>query len=204
MYPELRTEDSILVFPRPPEFITATEDPDLIGTDKGPGFIIENPGVVTDPLRRRGRDMTKRNHRQNSTNFDNTTGVSNSKQTQRPPRRSLAELLVISPNDFISARELYESQTSFGQSFVSLSDNLFYDMTDKSLYYTCSNKATSCCLDTDKAIFRACRKNSIRPAVTQISGTLVYFSMLRYRGRGEEFDSSLMKVDKVYDDVQWW
>ncbi|RMD41789.1 hypothetical protein DV735_g3303, partial [Chaetothyriales sp. CBS 134920] len=62
MYPKLRTEDSILIFPHPPKFITSIDDPNMVGTDLDPGFIIENPGVLADPLRRREMHEAKALH----------------------------------------------------------------------------------------------------------------------------------------------
>ncbi|EXJ66860.1 uncharacterized protein A1O5_10055 [Cladophialophora psammophila CBS 110553] len=211
MYPQLITEESILVFPHPPEFITDSDDPSLIGTDKDPGFIIENPGVaggnlisglLSGILRR--RDVIRRYHQHGPALSTSTIGSDGSSGTQAPPRRPLAELLIISPHEFNSARELCESWNSFGHSFVSLPESLFCDMTDKSLYYTCSDKVMSCCLDTDQASFRACQKTSTRPPVTQVNGTSVLPSTLRTRQANSGLDSSWMKGDMVYDSVQRW
>ncbi|RMZ85211.1 hypothetical protein DV738_g406, partial [Chaetothyriales sp. CBS 135597] len=207
MYPKLRTEDSILIFPSPPEFLRGVENKSMIGTDKDPSFIIDNPGKLADPLRRRRRDITTRRlGHQNSANFDNTTIVNGVNQTQVPARRPLADLLVISPSVRASARELCESPTSYGRSFVSLPDNLFCDMIDKSLYYTCSNKVTSCCLDTDTASFRACETNSsLSSALTQrpigLPKSSATYEHVRemHKAKGLHLDDSRLIIHFDYD-----
>lgn len=205
MYPKLKAEDSILVFPHPPEFVTDSDNSSLIGTDKDPGFIINNPGILADDLikgsaggRGRRRDIRHRHNREPSPALSGLNG------TQTPPPHPLTERLIISPHTFNSARELCESWNSFGQSLVSLPENLFCDMTDKSLYYTCSEQVTSCCLDIDETSFRACQEVSIRPPTSQVDGTSAHSGTLRTRQASDELDSSWMKGDKAYDSVQRW
>ena len=184
MYPQLKTEDSILVFPHPPEFVTDSDDPTLIGTDEDPGFIIRNAAIPAGNLitRRRRRALRHHDDRYSSPAFSNSTTIPNSPiGTQSPPNVPLAELLIISPYAYNSARELCESWNSFRHSFVSVPESLFCDMTDKSLYYTCSDSVTSCCLDIDNDSFRSCQEASTRPPASQFNSTSVLPATLRTR-----------------------
>jgi hypothetical protein len=207
MYPQLKTADSILVFPHPPDFITNSDDPTLIGTDADPNFIIGNPGIPAGPLTltERRRALRHRNDGFSNPYFSNSTTSSNSNiGTQSPPNVPLAELLIISPHAYNSARELCESWNSYGHSFASVPENLFCDMTDKSLYYTCSDSITSCCLNMANDSFRSCQKGSTRPPISQVNGTSVLPASRRIRQRGNGLDPSWMKGDKTYGSVQRW
>lgn len=213
MYEKLVTEDPILVFPHPPEFVQSLDNPNLTGTDLDPSFIINNPGIpaanlYTDaggpvsPNQR--RNIHRRNQRINLARSNSTVGLKNSNSTQRAPQRPLAERLIISPHSFNSARELCESQTSYGHSFVSLQESLFCDMTTKILYYTCSDKISSCCLDVDEASFRACEEGSSLPTNNKINGTLVQAPTVRSRSAIYGLAEAMIKDRKIYDSVQRW
>ena len=207
MYPHLKTEDSILVFPHPPEFVTESDNLTLIGTDKDPGFIIENPGIPAGSLLEGigRRALRNRNKPYSSLAFPNSTSTSNSPMgTQSPPKTALAEHLIISPHPYNSARELCESWNSFGHSFVSVPESLFCDMTDKSLYYTCSNSVTSCCLDIGNDSFRSCQDASTRPPVSQVNSTSISSARLRTRQKSDRLDSSWRKGNKTFDTVNRW
>jgi hypothetical protein len=207
VYPHLKTEDSFLVFPHPPEFVTESDNLTLIGTDKDPGFIIENPGIPAGRLLGGigRRALRNNNNRYSSLAFPNSTSTSNSPMgTQSPPKNAFAEHLIISPHPYNSALELCESLNSFGHSFVSVPESLFCDMTDKSLYYTCSNSVTSCCLDIDNNSFRSCRDASIRPHVSQVNGTSIPPARLRTRQKSDRLESSWMKGDKTFETVHRW
>jgi hypothetical protein len=204
MYPQLKTEDSVLVFQHPPEFITDPKD-GVVGTDKDPGFIIENPGIPAGSLTRFSAQKREAGEPEDdgfniaSAEPPGTSALDSNGPQQNP----LAERLIISPHSYNSARELCKSWNSFGHSFVSLDENLFCDMTDKTLYYVCSENQTTCCLDTDKATFRGCQEDSITPGAATSQGSLTRSA--RFRGRQVEgFGTSWMKGDRGYESVQRW
>ena len=120
IHPKLKTEDSILVCPHPLEFIMDSDDPTLIGTDKDPGFIIGNLGILVGSLLAFEGRRTVRRRRNLGNSAAPLRRAINTDGAKRLPRQPWAELLIISPYSFNSVRELCESWNSFGHSFVSL------------------------------------------------------------------------------------
>lgn len=213
MYEKLKSDDNIIVFPKPPEFVTKSDDPTLIGTDLDPGFIINNPGVPSANLFdgtggpvSRARLRQKRHKYQDHAlaQLNNTLEFNGPISTQDAPRLPLAHHLIISPHVYNSARRLCESRTSYGHSFVSLPEGLFCDMTAKVLYHMCSDEISSCCLDTDTASFRACHEGSTLPPNNKINGTSIQPVTVRARAAGHVLVTAMTKGDKAYDIVQRW
>lgn len=110
------------------------------------------------------------------------TQLTPSKVRRKRSSQTLPNHLVISNITTHSAREVCQSETSVGPDFVSLHEGLFCDMTDKSLWSLCDERARhDFCFDLDGKV-------------------------LRMQGL-EETDSRELKVrgmDERYKHVQLW
>ncbi len=67
--------------------------------------------------------------------------------------------LVVSNMTTHSARILCEHENSFGPDFVSIREQLYCDMSQKSLYNLCSTGKKSCCFDLEQNTLKSCVGN---------------------------------------------
>lgn len=160
MYPDLQTQDPILFFK--PELRYNTD-----GTDVDPALVINNPGVMTDvSVFGRSLDDRATGTENNITltpsdNIYSYTDPVKSYQLQQA-RRMFQGQLIISAMPTHSAKGLCESSSSFSPDFVSIPENLYCDMDEKTLYGLCSDTQSSCCFDLGQTQLRTCSARQIR------------------------------------------
>ena len=141
MYENMNSEDYISYFDPPLKMIEKTltdKDPSIVmdkATWKLPkeGNNIKIATIQTDPKSRVRRDT------------HSPQGLANVTTT----------VVIISTSPQHSARELCESQTSWGHDFVSATENLFCDMNAKKLWPVCDTKTKGACFDTMTSTMRA-------------------------------------------------
>lgn len=235
MYEQLDTEDKIIYFDPPIRFLTEadTSDQNLIGSDKDPSIIINNPGKATQdkpkkrcvrstgeqsdcgseesspsvPVRHRSSGVQRWSRiRKESPIY--APPLNSTSQNSTTPKTPMYETVVISPHAYNSARALCNSEFSRGTSFVSLVENLFCDMEDKFLYHTCQSEAapssTSCCYNTSNNSLLPCDKQL--PGVAQNSSSMYVHTPLNFvAGVGKQGSASVgMQNGKTFADVHRW
>lgn len=141
--------------------------------------------------------------RSSDKNTDFVNGTDSS--SIQPPKIPVHHKVIVSPHDYNSAKRLCESETSWGHSFVSLSEGLFCDMEDKTLYYNCDNSeapsSSSCCYDTTQDNLLACTSG-----VSKRDGTMEFHMPI---------SSLMMDIDngaatqgmvngKIFTDINHW
>lgn len=82
------------------------------------------------------------------------------RKQRRQVNQAYQNQLVVSNIDSHSAQELCESDTSSGPDFVSTSEGLFCDMSEKQLWPLCSGVVTASCFDTTTNTIRGTTSSS--------------------------------------------
>jgi hypothetical protein len=101
------------------------------------------------------------------TNIKARAEVPTKKETKvkrRPHRRGISDRLIITAKQVHSARELCESETSYGPDTVSTVEGLFCDMETKTLYPVCEEGTNNndICFDVDSKHLRLSNGEKVR------------------------------------------
>lgn len=148
---------------------------------KGPSF--DKNLAQQDPTRRKLR--SRRNRRQLAN--DNQDFVSALKKRQEVH----ADRLIVSKMEQHSAIEVCNSQSSLGPDFLSMTEMMFCDMSEKTLWSVCVDESASYCFDMDTQTVKGSTSSlptSSQPLFTNVT----------------DFNTHLAIPNKFYTSVNTW
>lgn len=109
-----------------------------------------------------------------------STGASENNPDITNVKHSFHGHLVVSTQDYHSAKYLCDHPNSYGPSFASVPEGMYCDMVEKKLYPICdADSGNSCCFDTDKMELQSC---SITNESSDLGHNVTIFGALELAG----------------------
>lgn len=142
MYKDINFDDSIPYFNPPLDYVPnnmTDADPAAVMDKSRWALPAEGPNINKEVIDQDPSKMKLRRRNSVPRSSDGTSG---------------GDTVIISTSSFHSAKELCESETSWGYDFVSSTENLFCDMSEKKLWPVCTEKVTSACFDPNTSTMR--------------------------------------------------